>query len=144
MKSWKKLFNNKYVLTFIKYYNIIFLVVYTIGCYIFLFKYELYKTIFQILVALFGFNLSSQVFVGYLMSRLNFCAWQNLAFLFNIIINILALILKVIAAFIVIKYDLIAMTVLCTVFVFYLIFYLISKYIKIKKFHKNKNEARIY
>jgi hypothetical protein len=131
MESWKKLFNNKYVLTFIKYYNLIFLIVYTIGCYIFLFKFEFYKTIFQILVALFGFNLSSQVFVGYLMSRLNFCEWQNLAFLFNLIINVLALILKVLGVFFVIKYDLIAMTVLCSIFVTYFIFYFISKHLKI-------------
>lgn len=132
MKSWKKLFNNKYVLTFIKYYNLIFLIIYTIGCYIFLFKFEFYKSIFQILVALFGFNLSSQVFVGYVMSRLNFCKWQNLAFLFNLIINILALILKILGFFFLIKFDLIAMTILCSIFVTYFIFYFISKSLKIK------------
>lgn len=133
MKSWKNIFNNKYVLTFIQYYSLIALVLYTLGCYIFLFEHTFYKTIFQILIAVLGFNLSSQVFVGYLMSRLNFCKWQNLAFLFNFTINILGVILKALTFFFTIKYDLIIMTVVCTIFLTYLIIYAITEISKIKK-----------
>lgn len=126
MKSWKNLFNNKYVLKFIQYYNLIALITYTLGCYIFLFEYSFYKIIFQILISILGFNLSSQIFVGYLMSRLNFCKWQNLAFLFNLIINILGIILKALSYFFIIKYDLIIMTVICTIFLTYIIIYAIT------------------
>lgn len=126
MKNWKKLFNNKYVLKFIQYYSLIALILYTVGCYLYLFDYEVYKMIFQGLIAILGFNLSSQVFVGYLMSRLNFCKWQNLAFLFNLIINILGVILKIVSLFIVVKYDLIIMTVICTILLTYLIVYIIT------------------
>lgn len=121
--NWRKIFNNKYVLKFIQYYNIIMLIVYTFGCYIYLFNIDIYIVLYKILAAVFGFNLSSQIFVGYLLSRLNFCRWQLLAFLFNIIINILGIFFT----FVKIKSDLIIMTVISTIFIAYIILYIIFK-----------------
>jgi vacuolar-type H+-ATPase subunit I/STV1 len=123
--SWKKLFNNDYVLKFIKYYNLIMLILYTLGCYIYLFDNETYKYIYKVLISILGFNISSQIFVGYLLSKLKFCRWQILAFIFNFVINILGVGLSLISNFYTIKYDDIAMTVLCTIFTTFTLSYII-------------------
>jgi energy-converting hydrogenase Eha subunit E len=122
--NWKKLFNNDYVLKFIKYYNLIMLILYTIGCYIYVFDYEIYKYIYKILVSFLGFNLSSQVFVGYLLSKLKFCKWQSVAFLFNVIINILGISLNLLSNFYKFDYDLLIMTIISTIFTTYILLYI--------------------
>jgi hypothetical protein len=132
MLNWKKLFDNKYVLWFIQYYNLIVLILYVLGCYVFLFDYTFYKVIYQILIAILGFNISSQIFIGYLLSRLKFCQWQSIAFLFNVIINLTAFTLKILALYFLIPYDIIIMTVMSSVFLTYIIIYLITR--------KNKNK----
>lgn len=131
--DWKKIFNNKYVLTFIQYYNLIILSIYTIGCYIYLFEKDSYKSIYDILVALFGFNLSSQVFVGYLLSKLKFCKWQLLAFLFNVIINILGVFFNIIHHT---ENDIIIMTILGTVFTVYTVVFMA---VEVKKVGQKAN-----
>lgn len=132
MFNWKRLFDNKYVLWFIQYYNLIVLILYVFGCYIYLFDFAFYRIIYQILIAILGFNISSQIFIGYLLSRLKFCKWQSLAFLFNVIINLTAVTLKILTIYFVIKYDIIIMTVMSSVFLTYIIVYLITR--------KNKNK----
>lgn len=131
--DWKKIFNNKYVLTFIQYYNLIILTVYTLGCYIYLFEKDSYKVIYDVLVALFGFNLSSQIFVGYLLSKLKFCKWQLLAFLFNVIINVLGIFFNIIHHT---DNDIIIMTVLGTVFTTYTVVFMV---VEIKKAKQKAN-----
>lgn len=123
--NWKTIFNNKYVLKFIQYYNLIMLILYTIGCYIYIYDNETYKYIYKILVSLLGFNLSSQVFVGYLLSKLKFCQWQTIAFLFNIIINILGISINLLSDFYKFDHDLLVMTILSTVFTTYIITYIL-------------------
>lgn len=123
--NWKTIFNNKFVLKFIQYYNLIMLILYTIGCYIYMYDNETYKYIYKILVSLLGFNLSSQIFVGYLLSKLKFCQWQTIAFLFNVIINILGISINLLSDFYRIDYDLIIMTILSTIFSTYIIMYII-------------------
>lgn len=127
MLNWKKIFDNKYVLKFIQYYNLIVLILYTIGCYVYLFDYKIYVFMYQILIAILGFNISSQIFIGYLMSRLKFCKWQELAFLFNLIINITGTILKILGMFFLIKYDLVIITIMSTVFLTYLLVYILTR-----------------
>lgn len=125
--TWKKIFHNDYVLKYIKYYNIIMLVIYTLGCYLYMLDNETYKYVYRILVSVFGFNLSSQIFVGYLLSKLKFCEWQSLAFLFNIIINVFGIALNLLSKFYVFDYDLIIMTVLSTIFTTFIFTYIIWK-----------------
>jgi hypothetical protein len=127
MFDWKKIFDNKYVLWFIQYYNLIVLILYVFGCYIYLFNFEFYQIIYQILIAVLGFNISSQIFIGYLLSRLKFCKWQSIAFLFNVIINITAITLKILSIFFVIKYSVAIMTIMSSVFLTYIIVYLLTR-----------------
>lgn len=122
MERWKKIFNNKYTLKYIQYYNLIILVVYTIGCYLYLFEQEDYKWLYDIFVAIFGFNLSSHIFVGYLLSRLKFCKWQVIAFFFNIAISVIGILFTIIPP---IKNDIAVMTVLATIFSTYTVTYMI-------------------
>lgn len=123
--NWKTIFNNKYVLKFIQYYNLIMLILYTIGCYVYVYDNETYKYVYRVLVSLLGFNLSSQIFVGYLLSKLKFCQWQTIAFLFNIIINILGILINLTSDFYKFDHDLLVMTVLSTIFTTYTIAYII-------------------
>lgn len=131
--NWKLIFNNKYVLKFIQYYNLIMLILYTVGCYVYVYDNEIYKSVYKVLISLLGFNLSSQIFVGYLLSKLKFCQWQTIAFLFNIIINILGISINLLSDFYVIDHDLLAMTVLSTVFTTYTIIYIL--------YEKSKNKS---
>lgn len=124
-----KAFKNRFTLWFIKYYNLIVLILFTLGCFTYLLDYSLYKSIYTILIGLLGFNLSSLVFVGYVVSRLKFCQWQILAYVFNVLINITWIVLKLLGLLITIKYDLIIMTVLSTIFLTYTLNY----YFKWKK-----------
>jgi hypothetical protein len=121
-----KFFKTKAILWFIKYYNLIVLSLFTIGCFIYLLDYSIYKSIYSILIGILGFNLSGLIYIGYVVSRLKFCKWQMLAYLFNVIINILWMILKIISLFITIKYDTLAMTALSSIFLIYTIKYLID------------------
>lgn len=132
MINWKKFFNHRYVLKFIQYYNLIMLILYTIGCYIYIFDNETYKYIYKVLVSILGFNLSSQIFVGYLLSKLKFCKWQSMAFLFNVIINIIGITINLLSPFIRFENDLIGMTVLSTIFTTYIIAYMIYTKRKLK------------
>lgn len=124
-----KTFRNNFTLWFIKYYNLIVLILFTLGCFTYLLDYTLYKNIYIILISILGFNLASLIFIGYVVSRLKFCEWQILAYVFNVLINIIWVILKVITMFIIIKYDLIILTVLSTIFLTYTLNY----YFKWKK-----------
>lgn len=131
--NWKKIFNNKYILKFIQYYNLIMLSLYTIGCYIYLMDIETYKYIYKILVSILGFNLSSQIFVGYLLSKLKFCKWQSIAFLFNVIINLLGITFNLLSEFYIIEYDLLIMTVLASIFTTYTLTYFLKDKLKKNK-----------
>lgn len=124
-----KAFKNRFTLWFIKYYNLIVLILFTLGCFTYLLDYPLYKNIYNILIGLLGFNLSSLIFVGYVVSRLKFCQWQILAYVFNVLINIAWLVLKLLGLFLIVKYDLIIMTILSTIFLTYTLNY----YFKWKK-----------
>lgn len=137
--DWKRIFNNKYTLRFIQYYNLIILILYTIGCYIYLIDIDVYKCIYKIFVSILGFNLSSQIFVGYLLSKLKFCKWQTIAFLFNVIINILNVILSILSNFYVLEYDLVVMTILASIFTTYIITYMIFELKKTKQKITSKN-----
>lgn len=139
--DWKKIFNNNYTLRFIQYYNLVMLILYTIGCYIYLMDVDFYKHIYKIFVSILGCNLSSQIFVGYLLSRLKFCKWQTLAFLFNIIINILLVAFNLLSEYYVFEYDLIIITILGTVFSTYTITYMIFELKKTKQ--KSTLKSRI-
>ena len=70
-----KFFKSKPILWFIKYYNLIVLALFTIGCFIYLFDYNVYKKIYVILIGILGFNLSGLIYIGYVVSRLKFCKW---------------------------------------------------------------------
>ena len=120
-----KIFRNNKILFFIKYYNLIVLILFTIGCFIYLFDYTFYKKIYAILITILGFNLSGLIFNGYVISRLKFCKWQIIAYISNVIINILWFILKILTNFIIIKYDLIIITILSSIFLIYTLKYLI-------------------
>lgn len=124
-----KMFKNNYTLWFIKYYNLIVLILFTLGCFIYLTDYKIFKDLYIIFISILGFNLSGLVFVGYVVSRLKFCEWQILAYVFNVLINILWLVLKILTLFIVIKYDLIIITTLSIIFLIYTLIY----YFKWKK-----------
>lgn len=121
-----KFFKSKPILWFIKYYNLIVLALFTLGCFIYLFDYSVYKKIYVILIGILGFNLSGLIYIRYVVSRLKFCKWQVLAYLFNVTINILWIILKVISLFVVIKYDTLIMAILSSIFLVYTIKYLID------------------
>lgn len=125
-----KTFKNSIVLWFIKYYNLIVLSLFTIGCFIYLFDIEIYKRLYIVLISLLGFNLSSLIFIGYVVSRLKFCAWQILAYVFNVLINIVWLILKVISTFTIIRYDNIILTILSVIFLSYTLMYYIKHFTK--------------
>lgn len=131
--DWKRLFNNKYVLKFIQYYNLVILILYTIGCYIYLTDSHLYKCIYNGFISVLGFNLSSQIFVGYLLSKLKFCKWQTIAFFFNVVINIITVTLSLLSEYYSFKYDLLAMTVLATIFTTYTLSYMIFELKKTKQ-----------
>ena len=118
-----KIFRNNFTLWFIKYYNLIVLILFTLGCFTYLLDYALYKNIYIILISILGFNLSSLIFIGYVVSRLKFCEWQLLAYIFNVLINVLWLVLKLLGLILIIKYDLIIMTIVSTIFLIYTIKY---------------------
>jgi len=140
--DWKRIFNNKYTLTFIQYYNLILLVLYTIGCYIYLIDIDFYKYIYKIFVSILGCNLASQVFVGYLLSKLKFCKWQLLAFMFNLIINVLVVIFNLLSEYYEIQCDLIIMTLLGTIFSIYTITYMIFELKNVKQKRRSKTILR--
>ena len=118
-----KIFKNSLTLWFIKYYNLIVLILFTLGCFIYLLDNNLYKNIYVVLITILGFNVSSLVFIGYVISRLKFCEWQILAYVFNVLINVLWLLLKLLGFIIVVKYDLIIMTTLSLIFLIYTLKY---------------------
>lgn len=140
--DWKKLFNNKYTLKFIQYYNLIILVLYTIGCYVYLMDVNLYKCIYNALISILGFNISSQIFVGYLLSKLKFCKWQTMAFFFNVVINIITVTLSLLSNYYKFEYDLLAMTILATIFTTYIVAYMIFELKKAKQKRRSKTILR--
>lgn len=125
-----KFFRSNIILWFVKYYNLIILSVFTIGCFIYLFDINIYKSIYVFLVGILGFNLSSLIFVGYVVSRLKFCTWQILAYIFNVLINVIWLILKFLSLFVLIQYDNIIITILSSIFLSYTLVYYIKYFMK--------------
>ena len=117
--------NNK-VLWFIQYYNLIILILFNIGCLIYFFDNDLFKKIYIFLVSILGFNLSGLVYNGYVLSRLKFCKWQVIAYISNIVINILWLFLKILSNFYKFKYDLIIITTVSCIFLIYTTRFLIN------------------
>lgn len=125
-KIFINIFKNNKVLWFIKYYNLIILILFNIGCLIYFFDNDLFKKIYIFLVSILGFNLSGLVYNGYVLSRLKFCKWQVIAYISNIIINILWLFLKILSNFYKFKYDLIIITTVSCIFLIYTIRFLIN------------------
>ena len=125
-KIFINIFKNNKVLWFIKYYNLIILILFNIGCLIYFFDNDLFKKIYIFLVSILGFNLSGLVYNGYVLSRLKFCKWQVIANISNIIINILWLFLKILSNFYKFKYDLIIITTVSCIFLIYTIRFLIN------------------
>ena len=87
---------------------------------------ELFKKIYILLVSILGFNLSGLIYNGYVLSRLKFCKWQVIAYMSNVIINILWLFLKILSNFYKFKYDLIIITTVSCIFLIYTIRFLIN------------------
>ena len=125
-KFFINIFKNNKILWFIKYYNLIILILFNIGCFIYLFDNELFKKIYILLVSILGFNLSGLIYNGYVLSRLKFCKWQVIAYMSNVIINILWLFLKILSNFYKFKYDLIIITTVSCIFLIYTIRFLIN------------------
>jgi len=132
----KKFYTNKNVLNFINNYNVIMLIIYTLGCWIYVFNLGLFMFIYGFLVTFFGFNIVSLFFIGFVQSRFKYCDWQVLAFYFNCIIAILYGIIKLISLFIIIKTIPIALAIFCTILSCYVLMYIIkykNKYISVDK-----------
>jgi len=125
-KIFINVFKNNKVLWFIKYYNLIILILFNIGCLIYFFDNDLFKKIYIFLVSILGFNLSGLVYNGYVLSRLKFCKWQVIAYISNIVINILWLFLKILSNFYKFKYDLIIITTVSCIFLIYTTRFLIN------------------
>lgn len=119
IKNLKKFFRLNIILKFIKYYNLLVLTIFTFGCLIYLLDYSIYINIYNIIISLFGFNLASLVYVGYVTFKLNFCKWQIFAYIFNLIVCLIYIILKMLSYFFIIKYDIFIITILSCIFLVY-------------------------
>lgn len=121
-----KLFNNHKVLSIIKYYNIVILIIYVLGSFAYLFGVEFYKAIHGVLVALLGFNLFSLIPIGYIMSKFNFCQWSRMAYISNIMICLLKLLFSLLEVFkIHVPWDGIIMTVMSSILLTFTLKYLL-------------------